>query len=654
MRRPTFLVALAALIGVCLASAAAARQTTRADESVVKIVTPGPLDGDPVYGATRTTNWMIEYAVALKLLNYPDKSSVKVEPEAATSLPAISNKGKTYTFTIRTGLRFSDGSRVTARNFAWAFDRILTKANNSPAAHLLANVQGAQAKLDGRAQHVSGVVVRGNKLTIRLTAPDGAFLAKLAMPFFQATSLNVKPEAEGIKTYPSAGPYYIASRTVNRRIVLKKNKYYKGTRPRNIDTFDISVNTNLDESVALVESGQANYLAADLAPSWQERLAAKYGVNKGQYHVSPLLETDYVALNTSRPLFGNMKLRQAVNYAIDRPALLRARGATAGRVTDQILPPGMSGFSDAKLYPLKGADYKTAKKLAGTSCEGKTANVYVSTTETGQALGQTFKFDLAQIGCDVTIRSFPPDQIGSIVARRGEPYDAIFVRSWTDDYPDPYDFLNILLDGNNIHADNNSNLAYFNNARVNRLLRQANTLTGPARYKTYGNLDILLSRNHAPWAAFANGNASELTSPGLTGYTFNTAYGAVDLTRFQLQLTTPPPAPTPFTLGPIAVSAHGSFTNPQSSCATASPFSDEFTILAPGNGSILFTRAGGTFAAGTVAPDGAFVTSFNGTNSGGPYTHDLRGQFSDKTAKGILELTRGSCTVSWDALFTVP
>src|SRR5919198_494195 len=178
MRRPTLLVAVVALGAVLLASAAAARQTTRSDESVAKIVTPGPLNG---------------------------------EPEAAESLPAITNNGKTYTFTIKKGLRFSDGSAVTARNFAWAFDRVLTKTNKSPAVRLLANVEGAQAKLEGRTQHVSGVVVKGNKLIVKLTKPDGAFLAKLATPFFQATSLNVKADAAGIDAYPTAGPYYIAS-----------------------------------------------------------------------------------------------------------------------------------------------------------------------------------------------------------------------------------------------------------------------------------------------------------------------------------------------------------------------------------------------------------------------------------------------------------
>src|SRR5205814_118529 len=141
---------------------------------------------------------------------------------------------------------------------------------------------------------------------------------------------------QGAEAYPSAGPYYIASRIVNRRIVLKQNKYYKGPRPHNISTFDINVNTNLDQSLLQVKSNQADYDIGGLPSTAHAGLAQQYGTNRGQYQVHPLVETDYIALNTSRSAFGSAKLRKAANYAIDRPAMLRVRGAFAGKRTDQI------------------------------------------------------------------------------------------------------------------------------------------------------------------------------------------------------------------------------------------------------------------------------------------------------------------------------
>jgi peptide/nickel transport system substrate-binding protein len=481
-----------------------------------------------------TISWQIEYATALKLVNYPDKGpplGSRLQPEAAAGLPIVSNSGKTYTFRIKKGLRFSDGSPVTAKNFKWAIDRSATKAQQSPATAFFDDVVGYTKAVDGgkNPANVSGVIARGNKLTIKLTQPDGGLLAKLAMPFFQAISLKTKVDPHGVNAYPSAGPYYIASRIVNRRIVLKRNKFYKGSRPHNIDTFDITVNTNLDQSLLQVKSNQADYDMGGLPSTAHSDLIKRYGVNKGQYQVHQLVETDYVALNTSRPTFASTKLRKAANYAIDRPAMLRQRGALGGKRTDQILPPNMRGYKDAKIYPIKGADYKKAKSLAGSSC--KNVTLYTATSPVGQNLAQVFKYNLSQIGCDVNVKSFVGFAIYTAAGTRGEPFDAALV-GWNQDYPDPYDFLNILLDGNNIHADNNNNLAYLNVGRVNKLLESANRLTGPARYKRYGNLDITISKNYAPWASYDNRNEREFVSKRTGGYLFQPANASADLNTF--------------------------------------------------------------------------------------------------------------------------
>src|SRR5919202_4720314 len=483
-----------------------------------------------------TISWQIEYATGLKLVNYPDKAPPpggRLRAEAATGLPIVSRNGRQYTFTIRKGLRFSNGAPVTAANFKRAIDRSATKAMQSPATPFMDSIAGYTAALNkGGKANVSGVVARGNKLIIRLNRPDGGMLAKLGMPFFQALPLNIKDDPHGVDAYPSAGPYYIAQRIVNRRIVLKKNKFYKGDRPRNIDTFDITVNTNLDQSLLQVRNGQVDYDMGGLPPTAHADLAKRYGVNKGQYQVHPLVETDYIALNTSRPAFASAKMRRAANFAIDRPAMLRVRGAFGGKRTDQILPPGMGGFRDAKIYPLKGADYKKAKKLAGNAC--KSVTLYTTTTPIGQNLAQVFKYNLGQIGCDVSIKNFVGGAIYTAMGTRGEPFDA-GVAGWNQDYPDPYDFMNILLDGNSIHAENNNNLAYLNVPKVNKLLAAANLKTGSARYKAYGNLDVMITKNYAPWASYDNRNEREFVSKRTGGYLFQPANASADLNTFFLK-----------------------------------------------------------------------------------------------------------------------
>ena len=537
MSRRLWLSAMALAIGASMLVAAAfagaaSSKSTKTGGTMKMNMSATDVDFTDPSLAYGTISWQTEYATALKLYNYPDKAPPeggKIQPEAATGFPVISKDGKTYTITVKSGFKFSDGKPVTAANFAFAINRALNPAMQSPAAPFITNIVGAQAVLDKKAKTASGVSVKGNKITIKLTQPDGGMLAKLGMPFFQALETNLPTDPKGVNAYPSAGPYYIASRDVGRQIVVKKNPNYKGSRPRNIDQFTIAVNTNLDQSLLQVKAGQVDYDMGGLPPTAHADLAKQFGVNKGQYQVHPLVETDYVALNTARPVFGSVNMRKAANQAIDRPAMLRVRGAFAGKRTDQILPPGMGGFNDQKIYPIAGANYTKAKSLAGSNC--KSVNLWTANSTTGQALGQVFKYNLGQIGCDVNVRLFQGFQIYTAAGQKGADFDAALI-GWNQDYPDPYDFLDVLLNGNNIHETNNNNVAYFNNADINKKLDAANKLSGDARYKTYGNLDVEITTKYAPWASYDNRNEREFVSKRTGGYLFQPANASADLNTF--------------------------------------------------------------------------------------------------------------------------
>src|SRR5919204_5847072 len=164
-----------------------------------------------------STGWWLEYATAAKLYNWSDRGT-KLVPDVASRV-AISKSGRTYTFFLRKGLRFSDGSPVTANNFAYAIDRVANKDLASPGAAFITdpngtNIVGAQKVNSGQGTHVSGVTSKGNKLVIRLTKPDGTFMSKITMPFFQATSTKIPLTKEVVTVsgneLPSAGPYYYA------------------------------------------------------------------------------------------------------------------------------------------------------------------------------------------------------------------------------------------------------------------------------------------------------------------------------------------------------------------------------------------------------------------------------------------------------------
>jgi peptide/nickel transport system substrate-binding protein len=275
------------------------------------------IDPSLAYGSA---SWHIEYSTALKLLNYPDAPGPRgsrLVPEGAAGL-SVSPNGRKYTFRIRKGFRFSDGTRVTARNYAFAINRALSRDLESPAFQFIAdplgtNIVGAQQVRDGSTDAASGVMARGSKLVVRLKHPDGAFLSKITMPFFQAmpntlSRRNKVVQVDTIERLPSAGPYYVANRDPNRLVVLKKNPYYAvGVAvgyercPSRLARIEIMTVTNESRSYQEVRSNEADY-SYTLPRGVAEEIEEEFGL-KGRFRVRPRNCIDYVALNSNSRLF---------------------------------------------------------------------------------------------------------------------------------------------------------------------------------------------------------------------------------------------------------------------------------------------------------------------------------------------------------------
>jgi len=473
-----------------------------------------------------STGWELEYATCLKLFNYPDANGPRASqlvPEAASGFPRVSAAGKTYDFTVKVGFsKFSNGQPVTAASFKAVFDRIADPKMQSPAGAFMSDIVGASSS------PVSGVRVKADHLIVTLThaAPD--FLARLAMPFFCAVPAGTPHDPNGVDTPAAAGPYYIASRVPNRSIVLKRNPFYKGTRPHNATQIVYTIGNSLDATYLRVQQGATDYAAGGIPPASYAEAAQKYGINKGQFWVKPFLSTAYLAFNTSRGIFkNNVPLRKAVNQAIDRRALLAQSGYLAGKRTDQILPPGMVGFRDADLYPLKQPNLLAAKKLAqGHTGDGNVV-LYESNRGASPLRAQIIQYNLQQIGLHVDARLFARAVQLEKEGTRGEPFD-IADEQWGADYADPYDFVNVLLDGTNIQASNNNNFAYFNDPKFNTEMVQASLLSGSKRYSAYGNLDVQIMQQGVPWAPRSNANNRMLVSSRFGCFTYSSIY-TVDL-----------------------------------------------------------------------------------------------------------------------------
>ena len=305
LRRKTGFAVIVLVALVSFAAAASAGHTAKGGVLNVDIATDVDYT-DPAL-AYYSVSWELEYATALKLVNYQDANgprSSQVTPEAAAGFPKVSSDGKTYDFTVNAGFtKFSNGAPVTAASFAREINRLANPKLQSPGQAFITDIAGAQAVLNGKAQSISGVKVKGAHLLITLTKAAPDFLARVAMPFFAAVPADIGNDPNGALTPASAGPYFVASRVPNKLIVLKQNPNYHGKRPHNLTSISYTVGNSMEAIRLRVEQGASDYAADGVPSAAYGELAQKYGINKGQFWVKPTLTVRYLALNTTSQLF---------------------------------------------------------------------------------------------------------------------------------------------------------------------------------------------------------------------------------------------------------------------------------------------------------------------------------------------------------------
>lgn len=437
--------------------------------------------------------------------------------ELATRLPRVSRDGRTYVFDVRRGSRFSDGRPVTAANFAAAIRRVRDPLMRSPHA-------------GSYAADVVSVSAHSSTLTIRLRRRAGDFLSRLAMPWACPVPLGLPADPLGIDLLPGSGPYYVASLDRGRQIVLARNPYYQGPRPRRPDRIVVTIGGTADANARAVDQGTYDYVFYWWMPPPPgqviERLAERHGVNRGRFFVAPSLGAIFLALNTQRPLFrGNPALRRAVNFALDRAEILRQGGYLRGRRTDQLLPPSMPGFVEQNIYPLRGPNLRVARRLADGHLRGRRAVLYVANEPGALRRADVVRSNLAAVGLTVETQAFPRAELTARAATRGEPFDLLLTGSHPA-YPDPADIVSRLLDGRHLRARDNFNLSYFDVPEVNRKLQRADALGVPARYEAYGRLETEILRRYAPVAPLFHPYNYVLVSERVGCFSSSIALGA--------------------------------------------------------------------------------------------------------------------------------
>lgn len=390
-------------------------------------------------------NWPAVKMVFDGLLDYNEGTTIV--PRLAASMPAISDGGRVYTFTLRRGVRFQNGREVTAADVAYSINRVLDPKTKSPGQSFFLLIQGAQEMANGKASTASGIKVL-SKYSIRftLTQPDVTFLNVMAMNFAYIVPKEVvaKEGANFGHAPVGTGPFILKQWVAGQKLVFVRNSTYfiKGIPYLDGITFLIG----LDPEVALLrlESGQLDMLADPIPGADFIRIKndPKYQPDLVRY-VQP--ETSYLTMNTQMKPFNDVRVRRAINMAIDKERIVRILNGR-GVVANQILPPLMPGYNPS--YKGYAYDPAAAKKLLAQAGypHGFSTQIDVLNVDPQPLIAQSFQRDLAVIGVTASVVPLASAElINEVSTPRKAPLVWSGGEGWLQDFPDPSDFYGPVL-----------------------------------------------------------------------------------------------------------------------------------------------------------------------------------------------------------------
>jgi peptide/nickel transport system substrate-binding protein len=466
-------------------------------------------------------------------------------PDLATALPAPSDGGKTYTFRLRPGLRYSTGALIRPEDFRRAIERVLMidrEQGNPSIPPFYAGIVGAGRCERIRAPcYLSGIVAddAADTVTFHLTAPDPEFLYKLAFSWAYPVPRGTPDQMISAARLPATGPYMTSSLIPRRTWVLVRNPRFRewsaqaqpGGYP---DRIVLRLDVRPAQAVTDVEHGRADVLLSP-PPGSVGQLATHY---TSQLHSGPLAATIALVLNTRVAPFNQLAARQAVNDAINKATVIaRNGGPLAVQATCQILPPAMLGYRPYCPYtvsPSAGGTW-TAPDLALAQRlvrESGTRGDHVTLLYSRQAspfpspaTARYIVSVLHQLGYRASWRVIRnPNRYWSLLGdSRARVQAGLF--SWYQDYPAPSDFIDPLLTCGSFVRDNPVNLndAEFCDPRIDAQARRALSLeqADPAQATArWAAVDRELT-GQAPWVPLYNPRNLTVLSARVGNYQFH-------------------------------------------------------------------------------------------------------------------------------------
>ena len=484
---------------------------------------------DPQQAYTGQSWWAMwnVYETLLTYRHVDGPAGYKLVPGLAQSLPTVSRNGKVYKFKLRKGLKYSNGAAVKASDFEWAIKRGFLAQGQGVGFYT--DIAGAEAysKNPTAGGDISGIVTNNAKRTIniRLDTPRGDFLTILALLFAAPVPGNTDPAIQN-GTIPGTGPYKFTNYDPNRSFTMARNPFFKATKyiPKgNPNTVDVQLVGDADAATQRVINGQADYSNAAIPP---DRIADAKG--KGKLLLRKTANTYYFWMNIKEAPFNKLKVRQAVNYAIDRKALQTLVWGGLGRPTQNVLPPTYPSYRKLNLYPHNLAKAKTLINQAGA--KGAKVTVWTRNVSDAVTAAQYYTSILNQIGLDASLNVLPRATYYTTIGNVDTHAQTGWAR-WLEDYPHPLDWFDVLLNGDRITNQDNNNYSWYKNKKTDAAiesLKKAPILT-PAVNARWAKVEKQIMQQ-APWAPWSNRVFPEFFAKNMSCIHVQLLYG-IDLAR---------------------------------------------------------------------------------------------------------------------------
>jgi peptide/nickel transport system substrate-binding protein len=462
--------------------------------------------------------------------------SHRVVPDLAVALPTITDGGRTYTFQLRPGIHYSTGALVQPADIRRGIVRALLLNGGAPPGSYLNEIVGADSCLrkPPRCDLARGIVTHhtSSTITFHLKAPDPDFLYKLALPV--AVAVPPRTPLHAAVPLPATGPYRVASYDAKRGVIrlVRNPRFHLWSAAAQPDGFPDRIVEKYgytgERAVGAVENGEADITADGPDQTWSPPLASmlrrRYA---SRLFSAPDSASAAVWLNTRLAPFDDVRVRRALEYAVDRNHLLAlAGGPETARTGCQVLPPNTDGYRRYCPYTVHpnsagsytGPDLAKARRLvAASGTRGQRVTIWFYDIPTGHRNGAYLVSVLRSLGFDARLRTVP---------HRGStwrPNRQAGVGGWASDYPAASQFFLPLFTCRSYSSDpnTNANTSGLCNPRIDAEIARARTiqLSDPARAsRLWTKIDREIT-DLAPWVVIRAGNAVDFVSRRTGNYT---------------------------------------------------------------------------------------------------------------------------------------